>query len=582
MAGELNFTSREEFKNWLKYQPIDWARAIALRAALRVLPLAADVLRDSIPGDRQIHLIFCVFRVNFISSGAYGENASDNIAPDDIRRSYAAAYAAAAATANDAYDAAAATYAAAAANDAAVAAYAYAAAAYAYDAYAACDTDDGGWQSVRADAQWLADGHGDGGDLRRQKLWLTADGAHARVAKYWRKLKASPLVMGAGFAPWLAWYEALVPLGRRKKPAAYFSPDLARRIARQPNKWWKRGAAACNADIAAWIEAEKAKPSSEKAAPAETLKETIRLAVANTPQPEPAADGFVWKDDKIEAAPPNAKPNDDAGAEDLMGEVRRKGDALLACCGNQRRIQDSLRLLLGALPADRAQFRPLLFRSRLRSVESDARIFAGPAGMDELTPETLSALVDVATTARDLLACYPVAVQADAAAMALGVNDMSAAETDQLAQQLDATTAAAVDATEVVSEGAAQVLVRMAEGAAAEPEAAVRARRLADRALVVWNFVVTLARGATAIAIDGAVAATGFGKEIWDKARAKIIEGVADEMAVGARMAAKWGLRGGIGYLAAEILAGFGDVGALTAKFEKARVLLDIVQKLAP
>jgi hypothetical protein len=267
MAGGLNFTSRERFERWLESQPVDWARAIATRTALRVLPLTTDIFRDSIPVDQQINLLFCVVRANFISSSVYREMVPELIIGMTATRTAAAAKVAAACAAAAAN---AATATAAAAVEAAlpdnetgyshyghISVYSSAAAA----AYPAYIIEEAAWLDVSADAQWLADGHGDGGDLLRQKLWLTTDGVPAWVTEYWRKLKAASRVIDAGFAPWLAWYEALVPLVRRKKPVAYFSPELARRIALQPNEWWDRGAKACNADIARWMEEEKSDDS---------------------------------------------------------------------------------------------------------------------------------------------------------------------------------------------------------------------------------------------------------------------------------------------------------------------------------
>ena len=40
---EPRFSNREEFARWLEDKPSEWARVLALRAALRVAPLALDL-----------------------------------------------------------------------------------------------------------------------------------------------------------------------------------------------------------------------------------------------------------------------------------------------------------------------------------------------------------------------------------------------------------------------------------------------------------------------------------------------------------------------------------------------------------
>lgn len=44
MADDISIASRDEFEDWLRDKPPDWARVIALRSALRVFTLVFTVL----------------------------------------------------------------------------------------------------------------------------------------------------------------------------------------------------------------------------------------------------------------------------------------------------------------------------------------------------------------------------------------------------------------------------------------------------------------------------------------------------------------------------------------------------------
>ena len=71
-SGEVTgvIDSRQALEAWLRDKPVGWAQTIAVRAALRVLPLVATVLDepdDGIEPERKKGLILHAFRAGFIS-----------------------------------------------------------------------------------------------------------------------------------------------------------------------------------------------------------------------------------------------------------------------------------------------------------------------------------------------------------------------------------------------------------------------------------------------------------------------------------------------------------------------------------
>lgn len=90
----VEFTSRWELGKWLGDKPREWAQAIALRAALRVLPVALDPARFR-DGRVDPRLMLAVFRATASSSGA-GRIPPDNKgleADPAAAPAYAASYA---------------------------------------------------------------------------------------------------------------------------------------------------------------------------------------------------------------------------------------------------------------------------------------------------------------------------------------------------------------------------------------------------------------------------------------------------------------------------------------------------------
>lgn len=230
MAG---ISSRQELADWLEGQKREVAVVLALRAALRVLPLTAQDPRmsgDASDGRRFAIRQIRTFRALFACAAVL------RFSSDAAIRDAAVAFAA------DAADAAAAVvFALAADATAAAAAAAYAA----YAAVAATNPPDRGaviWRAVNRDIAMLADG----ADLARAELW--PDGAPDWANEHWAKLKPwLEARRGGHWRFWTGWYEARLRGGA-------MDAELQRAIALIPDADWKKSPAHVNKIILALVE----------------------------------------------------------------------------------------------------------------------------------------------------------------------------------------------------------------------------------------------------------------------------------------------------------------------------------------
>ncbi|MEO9600094.1 hypothetical protein [Parasphingorhabdus sp.] len=216
----VKIKTREQFEKWLEDKPAGWAQALALRSALRVLPIAlnSDMFAKNGPPPG---LTAAMIRAMIISWAARSCPAHDM-----------AAYAANAA-ANAAYAAKAATNAAA---NAAYAANAATNAAYAANAVF--------WKQLVADCDILltvpgADAEAQGRTLLRQPLW-GAKQMPKTVHNSWRN--AVSYLDGEGLHIWRRWYQR-----RLAGDASGFSLPLEQdlivqaRLLKQTKSWWTGG-----------------------------------------------------------------------------------------------------------------------------------------------------------------------------------------------------------------------------------------------------------------------------------------------------------------------------------------------------
>tara|TARA_B100000678_G_scaffold86021_1_gene71577 strand:- start:205 stop:1905 length:1701 start_codon:yes stop_codon:yes gene_type:complete len=263
-VADLTITSRDELEAWLQDKPREWARVIALRAALRVLPHALDPSSYSRASDHRA-LTFACLRALAVSSGIHKIPADDTLVAaaaaaafdavyavtadgmPDITTSSASAYAAVASVSE-----ASASAAARAAEAAAEAAAEVTAAAYTSGAAIASDSACAGiWTTFSHDCVLLSEKQVSIDRLLAMRLWPTAP---VRFVESWKRGRDWMLQSNEGFAIWAEWCERRIE-GKSAFPGFDDTAESAfyRYLFDRDDGWWKRGPAKVNRDIAAKV-----------------------------------------------------------------------------------------------------------------------------------------------------------------------------------------------------------------------------------------------------------------------------------------------------------------------------------------
>jgi hypothetical protein len=119
---------------------------------------------------------------------------------------------------------------------------------------------------------------------------------------------------------------------------------------------------------------------------------------------------FQLADGRIAVAPEDARPEDHETTRDFLDESRRKAKELrerLVRVQADTRLQRTLGLLDERLAPPIESIRVGLVLSSLRSLESDARAYAGEEGRKEHAFDLIAALDDLAGTVRDFASQFP-------------------------------------------------------------------------------------------------------------------------------------------------------------------------------
>lgn len=329
---------RAALEAWLKGKPVDWAQAIATRAALRVTPLVFEPVSGA---DKSPHfyrrLVLGAFRANFISWAALKY-------PSDGLRVLAARAAArgAARAANNTYatNAAKAAYAAANAAEATYVTYGNSAPA-ARAAVNAADAAHGArftvWNAVQADLRWLT-AHS-GSELIEQPLWLMdvrgdqnysvnfPPWAQSPQTAFWE----SDLCQRGPWGIWVQWYLEIIPNGQGKQPKSLFGKRVDIEFATKPPEYWERDPDEVMADIAeivGWRSPRSRKPIAD-GKPDMSLKDFILNLLVSEPSPFPLSEIYA----EVEAVGYDATRDSIRGRVNELtyeGRIRRIGRALYA------------------------------------------------------------------------------------------------------------------------------------------------------------------------------------------------------------------------------------------------------------
>ncbi|MFS2011598.1 hypothetical protein ACCD06_17230 [Azospirillum sp. CT11-132] len=512
MTSIVRLTSKDALRDWLKDKPHPWAQAIAIRAALRALPVIGRIIDSKFKDNRAPSRgIVAVARANFVTTVVLVQKANHTAAfataaADDA--AFATAAVGAAAYGIAAYYAATTAYAPNAA------AYAAAAAAAAYD-----ETDASIWQSLSHDATWLeatedAPAPDRGVLLLRQPLWQGSAPEPLRTA--WSQFANSSFAVEHGFQPWIQWYEALASLEDGRSPRPVFSDALALRIATQPDEWWKRPAKEVNADIANWLREETA--SGNRSDPQHDLVQALDAL----PLQQPAPYQFDWRDGRMEVLPPDALPEDGGIAQDYLNETREKADDLLEALARSNTdptIARKVGRLREVLTDRTADLRPALVDSRSISVERHVKALDNPQDAAEIPTRILADLGDLADTARRLCNCLPALWQRDVERLA---NSLSPDSASALLHHLDALRDGIKDA-DIIGPDVQAAFDTLSEDSA-EPDAEdVRHRRIAMFGLTARNLLTTLLRASKGAANE----LVRFAKDVRKELRPEAVKGTA-------------------------------------------------------
>ena len=259
----LQIENREQFEKWLEDKPAEWAQALALHSALRVLPIALDpdmFQKHAVPSE----LTAAVIRAIIISWAAQSCPDHDMVANAAAAAAFSVANAAATVFVDaDRSAADAATHAAfaavnAVADAAGSAAEAVRAAADAADAVRSADdtnptTARNIWERVNADCFSLESEQGSAKKealaLLAQPLWKGA--TLSPIIFIWKRAYQT-LAIDSRF--WIKWIDRRFA-GR---PQGFDLPtkhDMKIQICLldQNDEWWQRGLGPVTADIKAWI-----------------------------------------------------------------------------------------------------------------------------------------------------------------------------------------------------------------------------------------------------------------------------------------------------------------------------------------
>jgi hypothetical protein len=298
--AKVFISSRDELRRWLAGKPRQWSQAIAVRAALRVLPLtfAAPVedglrARLVLQSCRAAFVAWTIERyaqaasaAGYANAGAASNAAAANAASATNAAAAANAAASNAAAANAAN--AAAVYAADGAEAAAAAAIyavdaADAAAEAAYAAYVAnaayAAAADAHWRALSSDAARLLvhDKAASAVDLIAEPLWLIDVRGNSNYSANFPPWVRSPFDAFADtewatkgpWGVWTAWYREILPNRPRPPTLGLFNERVALEIASQSESFWRPDPHRVTATVSAlagwkWNEAQWEWPDDER------------------------------------------------------------------------------------------------------------------------------------------------------------------------------------------------------------------------------------------------------------------------------------------------------------------------------
>lgn len=304
----------------------------------------------------------------------------------------------------------------------------------------------------------------------------------------WAAFPSTRTAILHGFAPWITWYQGLLPSDQGATPTDHFGEEIALRLAKQQKKWWNRKLKVINGDIAALLEDQRRQKPDP---PGDDVESALNEVAEQVPAPH----RFGIEAGRVVAAPPDPHPSNLAHAEILLSELKRKAQEMLEP-GNtmlniDRRLARAVQSLEDMLPETTADLPPVLLRSRSRPIEKFEELLCQPDS--ELSVGQQVMLSDLAASAVELQACFPELRDLERQIAALNLSDP--AKATQAGTLLIEAVAIAARADTVVAPSGVQALTETKDLVTEEvPAEDVKTVRVAEGLLTFRNFLSTVVR----------------------------------------------------------------------------------------
>jgi hypothetical protein len=437
---KIKISSFDGLKTW-EADNGDFGLVVALRAALRVLPLTDDLI-----GSSRGKILLLTFRTAFV---VWASLRYSRVVPRIAQRA-AQALAKAHTGANEGLPAAG-------TDAAAYAVYRLARkigtsnrdiAADVAPAAASAATDPAAiWNSVNADISWIDSRESEvqislASQLVVERLWIEdVRGAGNFRTNFpiwarepWDLLKKSEDLKERGFSIWFRWYESLLSGNKTGYFDGALKGDAERslliRVATKPNKFWNRDAAIVNNEIISWIEEKKTQL--RKISEERPIDDTDK---SDADQPilvqRPSSHRFDRHGNRIEASPVTEPPFDVILAETIIVELREKAtDALGSLTDNNADdvVRRAIIRLSESLQSSPNEMVEGILLMRANTLSAHRRAYADPGSERERAIRAV--LDDLSSSVDNLVDCYPGIRQINANRLALDMQAEQAPEVE--------------------------------------------------------------------------------------------------------------------------------------------------------
>jgi hypothetical protein len=413
-------------------KPIEWSRQIAVRSALRVLPVALTTgLPETawFPTLRACFLSWADSRsnsrysrsTNLYAARAAGEAANSISEPESYSIRAAAVSAEFAANFDRMNQTAAAMF---VTN---IAIFSFDCVAHRRVEFGNADSDIGIWSALNADVHWLSmDGNQNPQSLFMQRLWI--DSMPKWAVHDWNKFSNNLRAIDKGYRHWIHWYNSL--LNGNPKITEFFGVDLTSRIVQQSEIWWARPSQQVNADIAAWLEERNKAQDNSK-------DNYLDKGIDRLPELGPAPVDFTRTPaGRLHADPVRSDKPDKAAQTYLNGLRDKLGKIIPELSGRNSDpfVIETLQNLQKSLPATLAEADPFHIDLTRLTIESIGESYNNAAGEAELFPGAVARIVDVARTALRFCQCFPEFRETESDGKGMGITAAQAAEMSPVAE----------------------------------------------------------------------------------------------------------------------------------------------------